>query len=282
MLLQVFWESHRVSNVIDYHLLMVADNPLISVIIPVYNGEKYIRLCLEDMQSQSYENLEIIVVNDGSTDRSAELIAQYPVKVIHLPENRGLSAARNSGMDAATGTYVHFMDVDDSINPDFYREMAAAVSETDADIACSGMINEIKPHRTMLFEKQRVLTTVQEKLKATNVGKWGYVWRYLFRADFLKQHGLRFEEGRLIEDLPFSLPAVFFAKSVVVVPGAVYTYRLQENSIMTKKDKAHRQRRRRDIQYVKSFRQKFARQHRIRIPGVPTGRISYLYVKWLT
>lgn len=260
----------------------MTEEPLISVIIPVYNGEKYVKQCLENMMSQSYKNLEVIVIDDGSTDNSAEIAQGYPVKITRLQKNSGLSVARNTGMDTAEGEYIHFMDVDDAINPDFYKEMATAIIETDADIACSGMINEIKPHRTTLFQERLVLSSVQEKLKATNVGKWGFVWRYLLRTDFLRTHDLRFEEGRFIEDLPFSLPAVFFAKKLVVVPGAVYTYIYRENSIMTKKDRGHRKKRRQDMQYVKSFRQHFARQHNFKIPGIPTGKLSYFYVKWFT
>ncbi len=260
----------------------MAKDPLISVVIPVYNGEMYVKPCLENLMAQTYKNLEIIVIDDGSTDRSGEIASTFPVEVVQMPQNSGLSAARNKGMEVAKGSYIHFMDVDDAINADFYKALAEAIMATQADIAVSGMINEIKPHRTMLFQEQRVLSSIQEKLKATNVGKWGYVWRYVFRIDFLKAHHLRFEEGRLIEDLPFSLPAVVFADKLVLVPEAVYTYMLRENSIMTKKDKAHRKRRRKDLQYVKAFRQEFARKHKIKIPGVPTGRLSYYYVKWFT
>lgn len=260
----------------------MVEEPLISVIIPVYNGEKYVKQCLENMMSQSYKNLEVIVIDDGSTDGSAAIAQEFPVIVHRLQENRGLSVARNTGMDVAKGKYIHFMDVDDAINPTYYAEMVTAITEADADIACSGMINEIKPHRTTLFSERLVLSSIQGKLKVTNVGKWGFVWRYLLRTDFLRSHHLRFEEGRFIEDLPFSLPAVFFAKKLVVVPGAVYTYIFRQDSIMTKRDKAHRKKRHEDMQHVKSFRQNFARQHNFKIPGVPTGKLSYFYVKWFT
>ncbi|SDZ79636.1 Glycosyl transferase family 2 [Porphyromonadaceae bacterium KH3R12] len=79
--------------------------PLISVIIPVYNGEKYIRPCIENILNQSYKNLEIIVVNDGSSDQSGIIAQEYPIQVIHLGQNRGLSTARNVGIDTAKGLY---------------------------------------------------------------------------------------------------------------------------------------------------------------------------------
>ena len=114
-------------------------NNLVSVIIPVYNGEKYIKNCLENVLSQTYKNLEIIVVDDGSTDRSAEIAAGYPVKIVAHERNSGLSAARNTGIDNAQGDYIHFMDVDDLLNTDFYKSMVEAIVSTGSDIACSGV-----------------------------------------------------------------------------------------------------------------------------------------------
>lgn len=256
--------------------------PLISIIIPVYNGEIYIKDCIENILNQSYKNLEIVVVDDGSTDNSAKIAAEYPVNMVRFSRNRGLSVARNTGMDIAKGEYIHFMDVDDTINIDFYKELVAAVTETGADTACGGIVNELKPHRTIIFSEKKLIFDVDEKLRITNVGKWGYSVRYLFKKSFLQAHNLRFEEGRFIEDLPFSLAAVYFSKSMVVVPDAVYTYIHRENSIMTNKNRKHRKKRHRDLRYVKEVRHNFARQHNFKIPGVPTGKYALFFVKWFT
>ena len=182
--------------------------PLVSVIIPVYNGEKYVSSCLDNMMAQTYRKMEIIVVDDGSNDHSAEIARQYPVKLISHEKNRGLSSARNTGIDAAQGEYIHFMDVDDSINNDYYREMVEAITAMEADIACGGMVNEKHSYKTQRFKKRKVYVSPRDKMRVTYVGKWGYVWRYLFRIDFLRRYNLRFEEGRFIEDLIFSLLAV--------------------------------------------------------------------------
>lgn len=254
---------------------------LISVVVPVYNGQRYVETCLGALLKQTYKNLEIIVINDGSTDDSAALVQEFPVKLINLEKNSGLSVARNTGMDAATGKFIHFMDVDDVVNPDYYQLMHAAICDANADIACSEIINKARPQKSQRFKKQRIYTATHEKLEATYVGKMGFVWRYLFKLDFLKEHALRFQEGRLMEDLMFSLPAVYFAQKVVVVPKAEYTYCHQENSIMTNKDAAHRKKRHEDWQHATDAMMEFANKHNFKIPGVTTGKLRYIIKKWI-
>lgn len=257
------------------------EEPLVSVIIPVYNGEQYVKSCLEMMLNQSYKNLEIIVVNDGSADNSGLLAKEFPVKLINHEKNRGLSAARNTGIDVAQGQYIHFMDVDDEINTDYYRALVEVITRTGADVACSGMVNIARPQKAQRFKKEVVYTKAYDRLEATYVGKIGYVWRYLFNVGFLKAHNLRFQEGRLMEDLMFSLPALYFANSLVVVPGAEYTYCHQENSIMTTKNPEHAKKRRVDRQHAKDMMRKFAKDHHVEIPGVTTGRLRYIIKKWI-
>ena len=253
--------------------------PIVSVIIPVYNGERYVESCIQNIISQTYKNLEIIVVDDGSIDRSAALAMKYPVNLIRHEKNQGLSAARNTGIDMAKGEYIHFMDVDDAINSDYYSEMVAAITETEADMACGGMIHEKRKGKTQLFRKKKIYTTPKDKLKITYVAKWGYVWRYLFRLDFLKQHDFRFEEGRLIEDMIFSLSTVYYAKKLVVVPNTQYMYYDRENSIMNNRNEEHRKKKRRDWEHAKNFREEFAQRNNIKLPGVDYGKMAYIIRK---
>ncbi|MDR2882593.1 MAG: glycosyltransferase [Alistipes sp.] len=256
----------------------------ISVVIPVCNGEKYIAACLDCMARQTHRDLELIVVDDGSTDRTAGIAAGYAGVKLISQQNRGQSVARNVGMAAATGDYIHFMDADDLINDRFYELLAAAAAGTGSDAACCEVVNEPKPARNTPVAERRVLETTDEKMRGTNVGRWGYVWRYLFRASFLRERALTFEPGRLVEDMPFSLQAIYFANRVVMTPGAVYTYMLHEGSSMTIRTREHRRRRHRDLRHARELRHRFARRHGFRIPGVPTawGWLSLLYVKWLT
>lgn len=258
------------------------NKPLVSVIIPVYNGEQYIAECIEQILNQSYKNLEIIVINDGSTDKTSQIAKSYPVKLIEFLQNRGNSVGKNAGMNAAKGELIHFMDMDDAINPDFYKNMVSAIIQTGAETACCEFINQLKPHRTMHILERKVCYSTHEKLKATNVGRWGYTVRYLFKKSLLEEYNIQFEEGRFIEDIPFSLAAVYFSKSMVLVPGATYTYIKRKNSIMTNRDKEHRKKRHCDLRYAKEIRHKFARKHKFKIPGVPTGKFSLFFVKWFT
>ncbi len=112
--------------------------PLISIIVPVYNAEPYLQKCIDSIINQSYMNLEIILINDGSTDKSGEFCNEYQkkdtrIKVIHK-ENSGVSEARNAGLDAATGEFISFIDADDYIEPDFFAELI----KYDADVVVSG------------------------------------------------------------------------------------------------------------------------------------------------
>lgn len=257
----------------------MSDIPLVSVIVPVYNGEEYVNRCIENLKSQSYDNLEIIVVDDGSTDLTRSISESHSIRVLHQ-SNQGVSSARNVGIAAAKGVFIHFMDVDDQINVDYYKNMVNALMRTGADLGCSGMVNEKFKHKTILFKKRETLTTTHDKLTQTYVGKWGYVWRFVFRTDFLRSHRLFFEEGKIVEDIMVSLPAVFFAKKMVVVPDAVYTYNFREDSQISTKDTEKAEMRHRDWLHAKEQMLSFADKHGFKIPGVNSGHLRYFIWKF--
>ncbi len=251
----------------------------ISVIVPCYKGERHIAGCLDNLLHQKGDvKLEIITVIDGNVDRSAEIARTYPVKVIVLEENQGISAARNIGFDAATGEYVHFMDVDDRVNDEFYANVAAAISRTNADVAATGMVNDEKAYKCQTFSKIREYTTARQKLSVTWVAKWGYVWRYVFRRSFLLEHDLTFEVGRYIEDMYFSIRALYFATKLVTVPGAVYHYVYTEDSILHTRDREWKNRLKQDWRHARGQIMEFCRQHGISAPGLPGDPGIVLYV----
>ncbi len=252
---------------------------IISVIVPVYNGEKYIDRCMQNLQRQTYKNLEIIAIDDGSTDHSNEYLQKYPIKIFKQ-ENQGLSAARNRGMEVASGDYIHFFDVDDIVNNDFYKKVVDVHSQIDADMYFVGMENEVKPHRSYSYDSVKMFSEKQEKISMTKAGRYGYAVRYVVRKSFLDAQGLRFEVGRVIEDLPFSLVAVYLADKIVTVPQAIYYYKKNENSILNTNDPVMKRKRHEGWVKAKEFRRQFAREHKIKIPGVFTGRFTSWIDKW--
>ena len=109
----------------------------ISVIVPVYNTGKYLKTCLNSLVNQTFHDIEIICVNDGSTDKSAEIVQQYHnIKIINQ-KNQGLSVARNAGIEAATGEYIGFVDSDDWVDLDFFEKLYNSITKYNADIACA-------------------------------------------------------------------------------------------------------------------------------------------------
>ncbi len=243
------------------------ENPKISVIIPVYNREKYIKNCLEIITNQTYKNLEIIVVNDGSSDNSVNIIntfeADKRINLIHHEKNQGLSAARNTGIDNATGKYIHFMDDDDEVNPKFYEYLLKASEENNADMSvCSFIINR-RLSSSQEFSKTHIAEDTVTKFKLTNMLVHGYVCRYLFKADFLKKHALKFEIGRFCEDGIFSFMSVYYANKIVSVPKSYYYYINNPNSITNKKETKHLAKKEKDHNYGQKLISDFASKHNL-------------------
>jgi glycosyltransferase involved in cell wall biosynthesis len=218
----------------------------ISVIIPVYNGEKWMEQCLDNILNQTYKSLEIIVIDDGSIDRTAEIAGKYSNVILLRQANSGPSAGRNRAIEAATGDYIHFMDVDDWINIDFYSLMVEAIELTDADMAFGGMVHEAKPYLTRLFTERWLVGTQEDKFRFTGVGTGGYCWRYIVRKSLLIGHNIRFELGRYMADLAFSVRVVGEANKIVTVPGAVYLYKKREGSIINSRDPVKKRKRKED------------------------------------
>ena len=252
-------------------------SPKVSVIIPVYNGEKYIAQCIENVLYQTYKEIEIIVIDDGSTDNTAAIAKQYPVQVISQ-ENQGLSASRNRGIEVASGEYIHFMDVDDLLNLEYYAAMIEAITITDADMACGGMVSEMRPYINSLYPDRLLLTTLEDKISTTNILQLGYVWRHLFKKSFLIEKKLLFEVGQLMEDMPFSLQAVFDANRIVTVPNAVYYYKKRAGSIMTTNDRAFKRKRKEDWRKTKAFRNMFMQKHGLNDDVLALQKIEYKFL----
>ena len=208
------------------------ENPLISVIVPVYNVEKYLERCVNSIINQTYQNLEIILVDDGSPDNCGAICDEFAemdnrIKVIHK-ENGGLSSARNTGLDIATGEYIAFVDSDDWLELDTYEWFISAIK--DNDIAICG-------HRTVSKGCEIVVDIFEDEfldydslwteifVKLNNAA-----WNKLYKASIIKD--LKFQIGILHgEDLIFNLNYIKNCKSGVINRTPLYNYYKREGSI---------------------------------------------------
>ena len=210
-------------------------NKKISVIIPIYNAEKYLKQTLDSVRFQTYKNLEVVCVLDCPSDHSAKIAKEIAdedsrIKLVEHTQNRGLPAARNSGVENATGEYIHFMDADDLISPDFYEIMISAAVKNDADVSACSVFYEKKQWRSIWFAKSEVLLEKKDKIRKTEVVMSSWAWSYLIKKNFWNKHDFSFPDLVPMEDKPVMLPAIYHANKVALCPNAVYFYKNREDS----------------------------------------------------
>lgn len=206
--------------------------PKISVIIPVYNCELYIERCLESLLNQTLQDLEIILVDDGSKDNSLKVISKFSdsrIKQISQ-ENQGQSKARNAGLDIATGEFIGFVDADDWVDLDFYEKLYNAAVNNDSDIAMADFVRKgPNKHKLRLnLKEEKVYDSIEDKIKIANALKEGCIWNKIYKREIL--NGLRFNEGMYFEDGPFTLRALFNANKLVTVADTFYYYYVNHKS----------------------------------------------------
>jgi glycosyltransferase involved in cell wall biosynthesis len=211
----------------------------ISVIIPVYNVEKYLRECLDSVIHQTMKDIEIICVNDGSTDGSSDILNRYSMKderfKIITQKNLGISVARNKGIESANGDYIAFIDSDDYLlNMDYYEKLYTACEKHNADIAVASIIrgNEKKSGYIYKVEEEKIATDYEKKLKICNIPESNFVWNKLYRRSKLLDSRIRFPEGYLYEDVFVTCKLLFCMDKLVSVPNVVYFYRKRRNSVI--------------------------------------------------
>ena len=215
----------------------------ISIIVPVYNVEKYLQKCLTSLVKQTLKNIEIILVNDGSTDSSVSIIEeyqkQYPtVKVIHQKNSGGgAGGPRNSGIEAARGEYIGFVDSDDWTSPSMFEELYLKVKETDSDIVICDykMYWQNEGRFTSSWEDRdryiwkKYLNKWTEPFKANEM-KYAllltvYPWRKMYKKKLLQSHGIRFPVGMIFDDIPFHWQTLVCASKISTIDRPLYFYR---------------------------------------------------------
>ncbi|WP_312816729.1 glycosyltransferase [Atlantibacter subterraneus] len=221
----------------------MSDSPQLSLIIAVYNGEKFLSTFFDSIKNQHLSHVELIVVNDGSTDGSADIIERYAQQfsdfTVLNQENGGVSAARNTGLAVARGQYVAFPDIDDVIYPGMYNRLLEIALQNDLDVAtCNGtyIYDDGRPAKKIFPSDRLSSTCVLEGPvwleMALRSRKFLHVtWLNIYRHDFIKQHGFRFEPGLRHQDIPWTTELLLTAKRVQYVDEALYDYLIHSASV---------------------------------------------------
>jgi glycosyltransferase involved in cell wall biosynthesis len=213
------------------------DGPLVSIVIPVYNVENYLAECIESVLDQTYRRLQVVVINDGSTDSSAKIAARYARLDdridFHQQANAGLGATRNAGVKLAQGDYLYFLDSDDRLPKGALKAMVAAAQERDADIVM-GPLGRFNSSRSWvprwaveLHAEYGFFTSLSERpALLRNL----YACAKLYRRSFWDAQQATFREGVAYEDQPVVTRLMVAARNIVALPGPVYSWRLREDS----------------------------------------------------
>lgn len=216
-----------------------------SIIIPAYNAEAYLQRCLDSIFSQEFDDYEVIVINDGSTDRTAALLEEYasihPNLQVLTQSNHGMSTARNRGIDKAKGEYILFVDSDDRLCPDALATLAPHLN--GEDIICFG---------TQIYNENSGIYTDNPIQPTTAMSGWDYfnlyrlkstpvhfvcIWQRVYRRGFLKENSLYFVDGlRRAEDDLFTTMAMLHAQSVKTIANPLYIYHVRQGSITRSSD----------------------------------------------
>lgn len=251
--------------------------PKVSIIVPVYNVEKYLRKCIDSLINQTLKDIEIICINDGSTDKSLEILKEYKNRdsriILLNQENSGQSVARNRGIEIAKGEYLGFVDPDDWIDLDYYEKLYNAASTNDTDIAVGGIIRVtgIRKKKFLNFEKETLTDNTKLKFELCDVPEKSYIWNKIYKTQKLKEINLKFEEGRIFEDCIFTPQALFFLGKMVTVPNTYYYYLRRNNSTV----KQRSQKANADSIYAHKKASEFIKEHNIDISSFEPKTYRY-------
>lgn len=220
----------------------------VSIIIPIYKAERYLNRCLDSVLKQTYKNIEVILVDDGSPDKCPEICDNYKekdkrIKVIHS-ENYGQGVARNKGLELAEGTYISFVDADDVLAKDAIERLITVAEGDKYDIVSGNyfIVDEaVKIHSNSFSSGQISKYGCQDEIKRYNLYKtsssFGYVWGKLYRREFISEYKIRFDSAKKVfmEDSLFNLKAFSYNPKYYVLNEPIYYYYIYESSTSNKK-----------------------------------------------
>lgn len=221
--------------------------PKVSVIIPVYNTEALLDRCLDSVVKQSLSDIEIICVDDGSTDGSGALLDSWAerdsrIRVIHQANGRQ-GKARNAAMKIAQGEYIGMIDSDDYIPEEYFERLYNAAKSNDADVAMCGIVKQkpVGERVVVAFDGEEVVSSADDKLRVCHCPPEFHPVNKLYRRDMLDRLNLRFQEGVQYEDVMFVVRAIVECERLVTVPGVSYYYVLNPSSTVKSRQTAAKQ-----------------------------------------
>ena len=210
---------------------------LVSIIIPVYNAEFYLKRCLDSVVVQTYQNIEVILIDDGSVDKSSEICDEYKFKdnrfvVIHNKYNKGVSAARNTGVDYASGKYICFIDSDDFVKNN-YVEILCENMKKGYEMVCCNYLDVSKYGNVTCKDFGNKELTKRYLIKSVIKGTGGVLWNKMFVNDIIINNQLKFDESLFMcEDLIFILTYIQYVKRWIYIDKTLYIYnRLSKTSV---------------------------------------------------
>ena len=214
-------------------------NPIVSIVVPCYNVGEYLTDCLDSLINQTFKDIEIVCVNDGSTDKTLQILDDYAKKDLRIKiitqENKGLSGARNTGVNNSSGSYITFVDSDDWVSENYIEKLYDGITGNNADIAASTIVRWRKKYQKyrVHYTEEKVYKTLEDKVNVCAIPKCCYVWNKLYKAELVKKYS--FTEGVYYEDMLWTPNILKEANKLVTVPDTIYYYRVNKNSIVKKK-----------------------------------------------
>ncbi len=238
---------------------------IISVIIPNFNNADLLPRCLDSILNQTFSQLEIIVVDDGSTDESEKVLTKYQnkdkrIKVIYN-KHAGLSASRNTGIHIAQGEYIGFIDSDDAIEKDFYEKLYNNAIKTDADVVMTSTKLFINNNYTGILQPYLTFSA-KNLIEKISILRGGGVWDKIYKRSFLLKHDILFPVGKNYEGNLFLLKTVYFANQLYFCPDSFYIYYVRDGSICTTKTEEHVRKNLEDRCFILEEMCKFAKEHK--------------------
>lgn len=256
--------------------------PKVSIIVPAYNAEKYIVDCLISLIKQTLREIEIIVIDDGSTDSTYFIACAFAAKdkriKIIQQSNQKQGAARNRGIEIAQGEYIGFVDSDDYIDLDYYEKLYNTAKSCDCDIVTTNLLKHKKKNNkyNVFYKKQETTSSLDAKFKLCEdkSRRFFFVMNRLFKTSVIKENNILFPEGSFSEDVMFSTKAIFYANKIVSCPETEYHY--IEHATSTINSKTNKQKKIDDRIQAYIELHKFAKEKNIELPE----RLNYFESYW--